>query len=342
MLNDYKYVAEIPAAGNHAGNKARDDVDRILSEVIGESIETYEEAIGFDCFIDKIKYILSMDNIRCMWRIFSCKNQNLIMQYPFYCNFILRSILVRSLKKNNTCLIVHDVDSLRDFGDNRISQEVELFNQCGKLIVHNQKMAKALKKLSVKTDMINLQVFDYLRDDCRVENRELTNHIAFAGNLSKSKYLYHDLDKLGLIFNLYGPNYNEDNIKSKCVSYKGSFPPNEIPQKIEGSFGLIWDGSSITTCDGEFGRYMKYNNPHKLSLYISAKMPVIVWEEAAIADFVLKERIGFTIRKLADINKIIENMSEDTYAMYIYNLDRLQKKVVKGYYTKKALMMLEK
>ena len=341
MVNSCYYIAEIPTKDNHAGNKARDDINTILSEKKIEEIGSYEYR-EFRNWIEKILYLFNPKIIVKLIKLFSIKNKKIIIQYPFYCNFILQWILIRCVKNNKTCLIIHDVESLRDFGDWSEKKEVDLFNACWKIVVHNEKMKKALEKINVTTEMINLQLFDYLRDNTSVKQRVLGNELAFAGNLIKSKFLCQNLDSMGLKINLYGPNYDENIINSKCVSYKGSFSPDEIPKSLEGSFGLIWDGNSVNTCDGEFGRYMKYNNPHKLSLYISAQMPVIVWEEAAIADFVLKEGIGFTIKELADISKKIENMSEDTYAMYISNLDRLQKKVVKGDYTKKALMMIEK
>ncbi|UXZ08780.1 hypothetical protein F1B95_08005 [Clostridium perfringens] len=62
--------------------------------------------------------------------------------------------------------------------------------------------------------------------------------------------------------------------------YKKSLSPKEIVEKIEGDFGLIWDGTSINICDGSFGEYTKFNTPHKLSMYIASEIPVIVWKEA--------------------------------------------------------------
>ena len=100
---------------------------------------------------------------------------------------------------------------------------------------------------------------------------------------------------------LYGINYDEQNITSLNVEYKGAFLPNEIPSKLEGSFGLVWDGDSTDGCNGASGDYIRYNNPHKLSLYISSCLPVIVWSQAAIADFVRQHNIGFCVDKLIDI-----------------------------------------
>lgn len=61
--------------------------------------------------------------------------------------------------------------------------------------------------------------------------------------------------------------------------WHGSFKPEESPEHLQG----VWDGDSVDTCAGNTGAYLRYNNPHKTSLYLACGMPVIVWKEAAIA-----------------------------------------------------------
>lgn len=171
----------------------------------------------------------------------------------------------------------------------------------------------------------------------------LNKEIAFAGNLGKSEFLKNkELKKLRIKFNLYGPNFDKKSINVENVEYCGSFGPDEIPYRLKGSFGLIWDGGEIDTCSGPFGNYMRYNNPHKLSLYIAAGLPVIVWEEAAIADFVRKYDIGFTIKSLFEISSAIEKTKLEKYEQYKENILMLQKNVTAGYYTKNVLDQVEK
>ena len=54
-------------------------------------------------------------------------------------------------------------------------------------------------------------------------------------------------------------------------------------QNSKGSFGLIWEGDSIEKPSGSLGRYIQYISHHKLSLYILAKLPIIVAASAATA-----------------------------------------------------------
>ena len=115
----------------------------------------------------------------------------------------------------------------------------------------------------------------------------------------------------------------------------------ELPQKIERGFGLVWDGEELDCCSGKFGEYLKYNNPHKLSLYIAAGIPVIVWSKAAVKDFVEREKIGFVVDSVLNIEEQIVNLSDYEYCIMRENAKRLGIKVRQGYFTKRALTKLE-
>ena len=71
----------------------------------------------------------------------------------------------------------------------------------------------------------------------------------------------------------------------------------------------------------------------KLSCYTAAGIPVIVWEKAAIADFVKKYDIGYTIKSIYDIN----NLDLKDYNRKQENIKELQKKVRNGYFTKRVV-----
>ena len=63
----FYYIAERLSQGNHAGNKARRDVETILVKSWGTSIGKYIP-MKFNSVIDKIKYVLSPS----IWRISPC------------------------------------------------------------------------------------------------------------------------------------------------------------------------------------------------------------------------------------------------------------------------------
>lgn len=337
------FIGERPYKKNDAGNKARLDIDNILREFKYYQIENIEEK-RFYSQVNKLLYILKYHNIRKFYHMLKIRDKYVIMQYPFYFDFATRRILNKVLKQNKSILFIHDTDALRNFNNKDIKDEIDLLNNSYILIVHNDKMLEALKANGVKTKIVVLELFDYLLDKSYPnKNYKLSKLIAFAGNLAKSEFLQkEELKDLNIEFNLYGPNFNSENIKGKNIKYNGSFGPEIIPYKLNGSFGLIWDGISLNECAGSFGEYLKVNNPHKLSLYIAAGMPVITWKKAAIADFIKKYKIGFAVDSLYDIEKHIDNMDNEQYKIYVQNIKKLQEKVCTGYFTKRALYEVEK
>ena len=110
---------------------------------------------------------------------------------------------------------------------------------------------------------------------------------------------------------------------------------------LEGSFGLVWDGTSVDSCLGLYGGYLKYNNPHKVSLYLTAMLPVIVWSNSAMADFVTKNKLGITVDKLEDISKKIAELTEEEYKEMINNAKNVSNSLKQGKYLSKAIEKLE-
>lgn len=327
------FIDFLPVKGNHAGNKARIDIDDICRNMNLQCIEKIEEE-KFRSVFDKIKYIINPVNI---YKILSLmvKNGNVtLLQYPFYFNPIMKYALNTYIKHNKTILLLHDVDSLRAFGKSEVAKEIAIFNHADVLIVHNSKMKEKLTKLGVETPMLELEIFDYLLDNLSSDNH-MEADIAFAGNLGKSKFL-NNIAKSGFSINLYGPGYN-DNMSGDNVTYKGSYTSDEIPHVLNGRFGLIWDGESLDTCTGDTGEYMRYNNPHKLSLYIAAGLPVIAWKEAAVADFITDNNIGILIDSIHEIKDIIYNINNDEYRVMKKGILEIQERLYNGDYTKTAI-----
>lgn len=341
MVHKITYIGEKPAPNNHAGNKARVDVDAILREKYGEPYENLEEIV-FSGLGQKIGYVLDPSNWKQILRIQRMHSQQVIMQYPFYFNPILKKALRNSLGKNEVIFLIHDVNALRSFADADIKNEIDELNLANALIVHNDIMGNVLRKWGVKVPWISLELFDYLLPNIPQRSFSKGTTVAFAGNLGKSKFLRNaEIETLGMHFNLYGPGFKEEVIKWGNVSYKGSFPPDEVPFKLEGSFGLIWDGTDLETCDGPTGTYMKYNNPHKLSLYIAAGLPVVVWKQAAIAEFVTARKIGIAVESLKEVSEKIKSMPDSEYREMGKAVKKLQKQIVSGSFTKRCLASVE-
>lgn len=298
------------------------------------------------------KYFFSMKYWKNVLQI-AKKGDTFIYQHPLYVSRTL-SKFIDKLKAKGVKLIVliHDLEKLRmgiegavnvnESANNMI--EGSLLKKFDIVICHNKKMKLYLIEQGYAVDqLVDLEIFDYYTD-CKFVHSDVKSKsptIAIAGNLLKTKcgYIYHIHDKgnnLNLVANLYGINFDRDTNDSKLI-YHGSFPADELPEKIEGDFGLVWDGTSAETCAGHVGEYLKYNNPHKTSLYISAGIPVIVWKQAAIADFVTKNNVGITVDSLYEVEAAIDAVTAKTYNEMCINAKKLAKRLRTGYFFYKAL-----
>ena len=138
---------------------------------------------------------------------------------------------------------------------------------------------------------------------------------------------------LGLTVNCYG---------AECphlpagLTYKCKFHPDNV-SVLEGSWGLVWDGDSVDGCTGAMGEYLRYNASHKLSLYIVAELPVIVWKESAVAKYVEERGIGICVGSLREIRGRIDGMSDEEYGQMIVNIRKEAAELKRGAHLRAAL-----
>lgn len=281
------------------------------------------------------------------------KGDVLIFQYPLYSGRILPKYLGKIRKKGiRLVALIHDLESLRKgiegavvINESAVDKfETEIMPKFNAIICHNSKMKEYLVSIGYKPEKVFcLEIFDYLSSSDTVFNTEKssTPSVAIAGNLlnTKSGYIYHIYDNgnnKGLCTHLFGLSFDES-AANENMHYHGSFPAEELPGKLEGDFGLVWDGPSAETCAGNTGEYLKFNNPHKTSLYLSSNLPVVVWSKAAIADFVLKHHVGIAVDSLYELENAINSVSAEEYARMRMNTKELAKKLRSGHYFYAAL-----
>ena len=106
---------------------------------------------------------------------------------------------------------------------------------------------------------------------------------------------------------------------------------------MKGDFGLVWDGSSVSSCKGNFGEYLKLNNPHKTSFYLRSGLPVIIWKQAALAHFVSSHGIGICINSLEELDDIMKNMTIEEFSRMKANVLRESRRLQAGHYASFAI-----
>jgi len=212
--------------------------------------------------------------------------------------------------------LVHDINRGDVLEDRLTDHEKRFFKLCDKILVHCENMRQFFVKHGVDAEKLEIfEAFDYLMDHpIRGEIQDDLSVVNCCGNLSPHKCgCYRELKSLPFVqWRLYGPNCSADYL-SERVRQMGVCPPDELPDRLETGFGLIWDGDSIETQTGLFGAYQKYNHPHKLSLYLASGLPLILWDRSGAADFVVREGVGFVVSSLREIPDRLRVLTPEDY-----------------------------
>lgn len=334
-----KYViCEKMYSANHAGPKARTDVADILAADGWRRLFVQRREDGST--IDKFCAIpVNLQNwIRVLNRV--KQDDVLLIQFPLamYPQVSRTAVpIIKKIRKKKVRLIflIHDLESLRGYDD---SVEQDFLSCADALIVHNDVMRDYVLQRGYCSNVVSLGVFDYLVPPNQPRSKCIRG-IDIAGNLNPEKagYIYKLAEEMPEAeINLYGPNIVDDN-PVIASWYKGSFPPDRLAQEMKGRFGLVWDGNSIDTCSGEYGEYLKYNNPHKLSMYLAIGKPVIVWEKSALAEFILDNHLGIVASTLQDVINQYNDVTRESWEFMYKNVLDVRMSIIQGKNTIKAI-----
>lgn len=305
----------------HAGSKAREDVNHIAlkkgfepflinTHTVKEQAETHPSLIYNLYYRIRKLFIL-------FWSIVKIKSRTLVLlQYPiapFTMTHMLFFLRCLKMKRCHLAVLVHDTVSFRN---NEVfsKSETKILNLASELIVHTTQMKDLFKNKGVSRPCRLLWLFDYLTDEIpnSYNNHTGDQDVAFAGNLDKSVFL----KKLSqthfnnIRLHLYGNKPLDTSDYPDWMKYIGRFNPDNITMLTE-EWGLAWDGDSIEAIQSPLGNYLKYNSPHKVSLYIAAGIPVIVSKDSALAEFVESNKLGITVSSLTELDQTITRQDKE-------------------------------
>ena len=327
----------------NAGHKAQIDAIEIASQASGYSYIPFT-CKGEDFIIGNIRPLLEFHVFSSfLKRLRHLSNTILFINHPISLYFMVWGGYNFLAKKNKIILLSHDLNHLR--GKTYDARKMKQLCRASCIITHNVKYSSYLKQIGIKVPLIPIHIFDYLiSDTTSTSKKTFKKKVSFVGALCKSTFLNKlVLEPHSYELELIGECSQEQNsiFSSSNCNYKGPFPSNIVHEKLEGSFGLVWDGDSIDTCSGPYGEYLRYNNPHKTSLYLACSMPVFIWSQAALAGFIKENKVGFLIDKLDDIEKILDTLTQADYEELQKNIKPIQEKITHGWYLQQALAKAE-
>lgn len=273
---------------------------------------------------------------------------HILIEYPFQDRKRLYALATMAkLVGARFHVLLHDLNSLR-FADSPSEREIAVLRLFDGIVSHNPVMTEWLREGGLQSRIVDLNLFDYRCGSSggpwHEERITAPLKVACCGNLSwdKARYIYDPrLSALeGVDLDLYGAFFEPERMPAAKLQYHGVFDPDTPSLQRRYHFGLVWDGTGVDQCEGSYGNYMRYNNPHKLSLYVALGLPVVVWREAAIAEFVQRCGIGTTVRDLRELGTLAERVRDDDYRAMVRNIRPLSQAVRRGDFLHDALIRL--
>lgn len=320
---------------------------KIISNKPKEDINQIVESMGFsniapDCnrsggvahFIVKLTTLA-----RILWKL--RRGDMLFIQYP-YKKFFTATCLCAHLKRAKVVTLIHDLGSFRR-KKLTAAHENRRLSHTDRLIVHNESMQRFLEEHGCRVPMVCLGIFDYLSPSAHAQYASPHKpwQVIYAGGLgSKRNPFLYELDPHldNWEMQLYGKAFEPEKAAAwQHIGFKGLLPPDRLIAEAEADFGLVWDGDSLDRCSGDWGEYLKINNPHKTSFYLRAGIPVIIWKEAALAPFVQQHGVGLCVDSLDDINVQLGRLSPDDYRLMRSRAEAISQQLDNGFFTRQAL-----
>lgn len=333
------YISKNYRRTDSAGDKAKTDIEAILGSVgyknIGLRQRRVNSAVGayFITLASVLKGVMSLK-----------KGDILVVQYPLkkYYDFVV--------SRANACgakviTVIHDLGSFRR-KKLTVAQEVERLNRSAAVVVHSPAMRRWLADNGVTVPMIELGLFDYLSDSVPAEHEGPDDRyrLMFAGNASPvhNDWIYQlgeAAPSLDLV--IYGGGIDESKLTPN-IHPMGYVDSDTLIATAQGDFGVVWYGSSLDEGAGALGEYLKYNAPHKTSLYLRSGLPVIIWNQAALAGIVKEYNVGICVSSLRDVPEALSRLTPRDYAVMKANAEALASKLAKGFFIIDAVDRAEK
>lgn len=311
-----------------AGAKAPDDVRAVCA---GLGIRNHD--VTADGMSLRSVWALGAGMLNLIGRLALRPNRVVVVQYP-----LGRGLeLLPNFLSSPVVAFVHDLESLRKSASHQ--REYANLDRYDAVIVHSDAMADMVQSALPNKLIIVLGCFDYLTDDLheRSPSTQRPDRLYVVGNLhpDKAGYLYR-LEPTKVPVNAFGPNCETGSLPSS-VSWGGTLLPDRPTLPAANGFGLVWDGDSPHELRGATGRYLRYNMPHKLSLYLAAGIPVIVPQETASAEFVQLHGVGYAVRSVYEAAQRVNDCTPEGWLHLRKGVTRIRDEVVSGRHTINAV-----
>ena len=258
-----------------------------------------------------------------------------IFQTPTYAGQDVEDFILDTLRARNVSVIafVHDIDYLRFPSAETQARTVWFYNQCACVILSDAAQQDRLHADGVKAPIVLAGPFGYVQSR-PISGAKYSHTVHYAGNLTQRKAGFLADVPDGLAINVYGRNESSDGgvTMRPGVNYCGPKQQAELADALTNGFGLIWDAD----ISGSVDHYAMVNMPHKFSLYMSLGLPVIAPAGSAVGDYIQRNRVGLTVKNLADMRIIVDGITPARYQAMVVRTVKMGVAICNGYHTQVA------
>lgn len=263
--------------------------------------------------------------------------------FPTRQGYRFESTLISRLQSRGVTVVIAIIDSQKlhypegNAGPDFIVKEHLLFEMANYLIVHSHAMADKLRTYDITTPMLIRGPFEFLMEENEVKlSSTLKRAVTFVGNFVKSPFLLNwELDIPISAFGFLPEHTLEGRpyILSPNVDFMGA--KDYLQRMPRDCFGIFWDEG------GNHQNYSRYTSPHKVALYLSLGLPVIVWEKSGIAPFVKENNLGLLISSLEDVETQLNALSDEELLALKNHVNNFSYFMRDAIFTKRVLRELE-
>ncbi|MDE6040786.1 MAG: hypothetical protein K2F99_04340 [Muribaculaceae bacterium] len=329
-LEDLYYIRHSFRRQANAGSKPSTDIEAVLASIGARGLGLPGAYFAKDMAVH-LRDIINSAIVKATMP----RNKAILLQYPAQYDI---EALARCARKrgNRLIVVVHDINALRGRPE---ADHADVLAEADAILAHTPAMKAYLEELYPQARVIVPGMFDYIQANVPQGQTTRSHSVVFAGNLGKSGFLSNLEFSSGLRLVLFGVGAPESLIEKAFVDYRGSCMPEEIPARIcDEGFGLVWDGNSTSGCTGPMGEYLRYNAPYKLSSYIAAGIPVVIWSEMGITDFVTRNGLGIAVDSLDELEATLNGISNEEYEAMKRNVRKVQEMVSRGDFARSAIL----
>lgn len=247
-------------------------------------------------------------------------NDTIIVQTPISMSENYVQMLLNKLTALRNSMGLKLISFIHDPEDEMIN----FYNQCDGLIIENKLILNELQNHGLTNKIVNLFNFYDFSPTLAIHSQAKFSETINFLNGTNSDQLLDEIKKETVDFNLY---QDHDLVDDQSLHYAGPINDDLLVNRLNktGGFGLVWSDD-------------KNMVPIELSMYVSAGIPVIAFDNTAAGNLVSNKKIGWVVNSLEEATNRLQATLEIEYNQLRDHVEKMAIDTRNGISIKNALI----